>query len=182
MKNTASLSRRDLALGASALGASTLSLAGLAAAPAQAGTGRGRSRIPAEDRLDIIELMARYAWAYDTSHAEALAATFTADGVLEVFGRPLVTKRADFVAFLATAADMRKGNGWQHLADHHVFADYDGKRCTVYSYYLMPESDASGGNVHLRAMGYYVSHCVNTDEGWLFARREVVRWNGKQPF
>jgi hypothetical protein len=126
--------------------------------------------------------MARYAWAYDTSHVEALAATFTPDGVLEVFGKPLVTGRSGFAGFLAMAADMRKDHGWQHLSDHHVFADYDGRRCKVYSYYLMPESDQTGGNVQVRAMGYYVSHCVRTGDGWLFAKREVLRWNGKQPF
>ncbi|OYW87441.1 MAG: hypothetical protein B7Z20_05125 [Sphingobium sp. 32-64-5] len=180
--NSISISRRDLALGASGL-----SLLGIAA-PGQAsakpgGEGGKRVRIPADDRLDIIELMARYAWAYDTSNADALAATFTPDGVLEVTGKPMVTDRSGFPAFLAVAAGLRKGReGWQHLTDHHVFADYDGRHCTVYSYYLVPESDATGGDVTLRAMGYYVSHCVRTEEGWLFARREVHRWNGKSPF
>jgi hypothetical protein len=78
---------------------------------------------------------------------------------------------------------MRKDNGWQHLTDHHVFTQYDGKSCRVYSYYLMPESDNAGGNGHVRAMGYYVSHCVKQPDGrWLFARREVFRWNGKRPW
>jgi len=174
------LSRRDLAIAASGL-----SLAATVATPAgAAGQAPASSpvRVPAEDRLDIIELMARYAWAYDTSHAEALGATFTLDGVLEVFGKPLVTNRAGFKQFLAMAADMRKDHGWQHLTDHHVFADYDGSRCKVFSYYLMPEADASGGDVHVRAMGYYVSHCIRTDAGWLFEKREVLRWSGKQPF
>lgn len=179
MTSPSSFTRRDIAIGASGL--PLMGLAALAPSAAHAASTK-RKAIPADDRLDMMELMARYAWAYDTSMADALAATFTPDGVLEVFGKPLVTGRAGFAAFLAMAADMRKDNGWQHLSDHHVFKDYDGDRCTIYSYYLMPESDAAGGNVHLRAMGYYVSHCVRTPEGWLFARREVVRWNGKQPF
>jgi len=179
MTENMGLRRRDLAIAASGL-----SLAAMAGATAAQAGGRDapRRRIPADDRLDMIELMGRYAWAYDTMNAEALAATFTTDGVLEVFGRPLVTDRSGFAGFLATAAEMRKDRGWQHLTDHHIFADYDGTRCTVYSYYVMPEADPSGGDVDLRAIGYYISHCVRQGDGWLFARRQVLRWDGKQPF
>ena len=137
---------------------------------------------PAEDRMAIIELMARYAWAYDTDDAAALASTFTPDGVLEVFGNAMVSRPAEHIpAFIAQAKSMKGEHGWQHLTDHHLFRDYDGQRCTVYSYYIMPEGDRSGGNVSLRAMGYYVSHCVRTAQGWRFAKRAVVRWNGKSP-
>lgn len=182
MTSPSSFTRRDLALGATGLPLIGLAASADAAAPAVPAGGRARASVPAEDRLDMIELMARYAWAYDTGMADALAATFTPDGVLEVFGKTLATGRTGFAAFLATAAKMRGDSGWQHLSDHHVFRDYDGERCRIYSYYLMPESDAAGGNVHLRAMGYYVSHCVRTGAGWLFEKREVARWNGRQPF
>jgi hypothetical protein len=137
---------------------------------------------PADDKLAIIELMALYAWSYDTSDVQGFAQTFTPDGVIEIFGKEAARGREALPAFLDTAYAMRKDNGWQHLTNHHVFQAYDGKSCTVYSYYLMPESDTSGGNVHLRAMGYYVSHCVKTDGRWLFAKRSVFRWNGKTPW
>jgi len=136
----------------------------------------------AEDRLEIIELMALYAWAYDTEDAKALQATFTADGELEVFGNVLARSVDGFEPFIAMAAEMKAGHGWQHLADHHVFRDYDGHKCTVYSYYTMAQGNAGGGDVLLRAMGYYVSQCVLTAEGWRFARRSVVRWDGRSPF
>jgi|GEM_PF-1217823 len=139
------------------------------------------ARLSADDRLEIIELMARYAWAYDTEDAQALASTFTADGSLEVFGKLLVKHPSEFQAFLAQAKEMKGEHGWQHLADHHLFRDYDGQTCTAYSYYLMPEGDRQGGNVTLRAMGYYTSNCVRTAGGWRFSKRSVVRWNGKAP-
>lgn len=186
MTDQTKLSRRSLAAGIS--GASLAGMALMACSgPQKAMAGTPPSarpkRIPADDRLDLIELMARYAWAYDTANEAGLAATFTPDGVIEVFGKPLVTDHAGFGPFLAMAADMRGDKGWQHLTDHHVFEDYDGKSCKVFSYYLMPESDPKGGEVYLRAMGYYVSYCVRgTDGAWLFARREVFRWTGKQPF
>jgi ketosteroid isomerase-like protein len=173
-----SLTRRDLARAAAATG-----LAG--AAPALVATPAAGATVPrlsAEDRLDIIELMARYAWAYDCLDAAALAATFTPDGILAVSGKVMAQGQAGFASFIATAAAMRQANGWQHLTDHHVFTAHDATHCTVHSYYLMPESDAAGGNVHLRAMGYYESLCQRTRQGWRFARREAIRWNGRQPF
>lgn len=144
--------------------------------------GRRAGKPSAEDRLDIVELMARYAWAYDTSDAAAFADTFTADGVLEIFGRVVVSSPAMVPAFLETARQMRGDHTWQHLTDHHVFRDYDGKSCTVCSYYLMPQGDANGGNGTVRAMGYYISRCVRRNGEWRFARRSVHRWNGQAPF
>lgn len=138
--------------------------------------------IPAQDRLDIIELMALYAWAYDTQNATALGATFTAEGELEVFGRVLAGGRIGFADFMATARDMKGEHGWQHLANHHVFRDYDGTACAVYSYYTMAQANPAGAEVSMQAMGYYASICRRTPEGWKFARRSVVRWNGQMPF
>ena len=136
---------------------------------------------PADDRLELIELMARYAWAYDTADAAALAATFTADGELEVFGNVLAGGALGFAGFFEQARAMRGDQGWQHLADHHLFREYDGRSCTIASYYTMAQGDAAGGNVAMRAMGYYLSRCTRTPAGWRFARRSVVRWNGQAP-
>lgn len=138
--------------------------------------------IPVQVRMDILELMALYAWAYDTDNAERLRDTFTPDGVLEVFGNVLAGGRIGFEEFIATAREMKDGHGWQHLADHHVFRDYDGTCCTVYSYYALLQGNEQGADGIVRAMGYYVSRCVLTAAGWRFAHRSVVRWTGKAPF
>lgn len=37
-----------------------------------------------EDRLDILDLMARYAWAIDTGDTDAYVACFTPDAVLNM--------------------------------------------------------------------------------------------------
>lgn len=139
-------------------------------------------RISADDRLDIIELMAKYAWSYDTSDVEGFAHTFTPDGIVEVFGKEMARGRETMRSFLEQGFAMRGDKGWQHLTDHHHFRDYDGKSCTIYSYYFMTEGDGNGANVHLRAMGYYISHCVKIDHRWFFKKRAVFRWDGKRPW
>ncbi len=180
------ISRRSLAAGMATLGGAligtTAAVAASASGSTRKGSSAGASKLPAEDRLDLIELMSIYAWAYDTEDAALLASTFTPDGKLVVFGNVLVEGREGFSAFIDQAKEMKGEHGWQHLADHHVFRDYDGQSCNIYSYYTMAESDLQGGNVNMRAMGYYASHCVRDGTGWLFTERSVVRWNGELPF
>jgi SnoaL-like domain len=171
-------SRRRFAV-AAATGVAGVALGGevkVAAAAASANV------IPSDARFAIIDLIARYAWGYDTNSPALFASTFTADGVLEIFGSVKAKGQQALRDFLNEAVTMRGDHGWQHRTDHHQFRDYTGTACTVYSYYLMPESDAKGGNVSLRAMGYYIGHCVKQRGQWLFARREVHRWNGQLPW
>ncbi len=176
---TVSRRRMTIALaGAAGLGLTGAAL-GAQTAPVPAGK---PARIGAGDKLAIIELIGLYAWYYDCGDAAAFAGTFTEDGVLEIFGTPRGQGRAAIEAFIRTGFEMRGDAGWQHLTDHHHFRDYTGNSVKVYSYYLMPVSDANGGNVTLRAMGYYVSDCVKVDGEWLFARREVFRWTGALPW
>lgn len=171
------ISRRDIAL----VGAGLAALS-LPATDAQARSGKNRAvRIPAEDRLDIIELMARYAWAYDTGHIDGFLDTFTEDGTMIGFGK-LIGGKAEIRPFLVEGLARRGEAGWQHLTDHHVFRDYTGDTCTVFSFYTMMEADSSGANGRVRAMGYYTSHCRKEKGEWLFARREVTRWDGKRPW
>jgi hypothetical protein len=182
------LSRRSFARGAVALSAMAAAHGGMSRAqgsqsvPAATQEGVPMTRPPAEDRLDLIELMALYTWAYDCEDADLLRSTFTDDGVLEVFGNVLATAAGGFADFLAMARAMKQGKGWQHLADHHLFRDYDGQKCVIFSYYTMAEGNAAGGEVSMRAMGYYVSECRRTEAGWKFSKRSVVRWNGRLPF
>ncbi len=186
MKNRAGTTRRALVRDAMLITAGIVAAGGLASTvsgeEAMAQGAGLPGRIPAEDRLDLLELMALYAWAYDTQDEAGLAATFTADGELEVFGNVLASGVMGFGPFLAQAGEMKGESGWQHLADHHVFRDFDGGSCTIYSYYTMAEANAQGAEARVRAIGYYISQCLRTPEGWRFARRQVVRWNGRKPF
>lgn len=180
------LSRRGLAAGlagvAGWLAGGAISARAGEVAPDEETQAAPAMKLSAEDRLDLLELIAVYAWAYDCEDAELLRTTFTPDGVLEVFGKVLGSGKTGFDDMIAHSQEMKGEHGWQHLADHHVFRDYDGDSCKVYSYYTMAESDAAGANLTMRAMGYYVSDCVRGPDGWLFAKRTVTRWNGTMPF
>jgi uncharacterized protein (TIGR02246 family) len=153
--------------------------AGLALAPANSVRAAPRkNRLSAEDRLDILELLARYAWAYDCGDAEAYADTFTEDGLFEgTFGEQVVGRTAirDYVQTLMAprGADMV-----QHHNDH-VWIEGEGDRCTVYCYWMQVQQKAGEKTCSVRNIGYYVSECVKIDDIWYFKKRSIPLWNGK---
>lgn len=182
------MTRREAAGLGGALGGALVGSAlagGVSPAAAQDGSGSGLAaggRVPVADRLEILELIALYAWAYDCADPAMLKETFTADGELYVWGSLMASAATGFEEMIAHSMEMKAGKGWQHCADHHVFREYDANSCKVYSYYTMFEADADGGSPVGRAMGHYASICVRTGDGWRFARRDVTRWNGEMPF
>ncbi len=130
----------------------------------------------ADDRLDILDLFARYAWAYDCGDAEAYAATFTQDAVLSdelgfrADGREAIRKG------IVTYFELRGASVWQHHNDH-LRIEGDGSSCVVHSYWAVIEHRVDGG-FGVGSLGWYVSHCVKTAEGWRFVSR---RFNYDMP-
>ncbi len=129
-----------------------------------------QDRMTAEDRLDIFDLFARYAWAYDCGDADAYAAVFTEDGLLADQGDLHAVGHAAIREAIKTFFDMRGVHAWQHHNDH-LRIEGDGRTCTVHSYWLLAEHNRDDGQHHLRAMGWYVTRCRKVDGRWLIAER-----------
>jgi ketosteroid isomerase-like protein len=121
------------------------------------------------DRLGILDLFARYAWAYDGGDAQAYAETFTTDGVLadqndlRAVGRPAIAEA------IKTFFDMRGLSVWQHHNDH-LRIEGDSERCVVYSYWAVLEHRPDGG-FGVSSLGWYLSRLRKVDRVWLFAER-----------
>lgn len=124
----------------------------------------------AEDRLDIFDLFARYAWAYDCGDADAYAAVFTADGLLADEGELHAEGRPAIRAAIATFFDLRGANVWQHH-NAHLRMSGDGSACTVWSYWAVLERRHADGGYGVGSLGYYLSRCVKQDGAWYFSER-----------
>ncbi len=124
----------------------------------------------AEDRLDILDLFARYAWAYDVGDAQAYAEVFTEDGLLadesdlHAVGREAIRKAIQ--AFF----DLRGPNVWQHH-NAHLRMEGDGETCTVHSYWAVLEHRRDDDGYGVGSLGWYRSRCVRRDGVWRFAER-----------
>jgi len=173
------VSRRGFA--AVPLGA-TLALGGASfmESKAMADTTVSGARLSAEDRLDIIDLFARYSWCYDCSDAEGYAATFTPDGVIEAFGAEAARGRGAIAVFVKKLIASNRGdNDWQHLNNHHHFrATPEG--ATVYSYWTVIEGNEAEKRHGVHSFGYYVTDCVKQGGEWFIKKRSINRWNRDQ--
>jgi hypothetical protein len=92
-----------------------------------------------EDRLDIAELLAHYARALDTGDTKAFAATFTADGVLNLPDggryRGAFTGREQIMQFAESFKDDPAFPGGQHFVSQ-ITIEGDVQRCFVRSYVM----------------------------------------------
>ena len=101
-----------------------------------------KHRMSAEDRLDIFDLFARYAWSYDTGDAKGMAALFTEDGVMEGMDGRRVEGRAAIAGFCQEFIGGPEFRGTQHFNDH-LRIDGEGGQCAVRSYWMSVRWDDS---------------------------------------
>lgn len=132
------------------------------------------SKLTADDRAEIVELFAQYAWAADTCDVESYVSLFTPDGVFDGMmgyfeGREGLTKLVE---------GMKVGprsRGLQHWVSNSVF-EGDGERCTVRSMCFAPRRVENEHSIVFVA--YYVDTCVKLDGAWRFERRRWRPWAG----
>jgi|TARA_B110000263_G_C15258731_1_gene487767 hypothetical protein len=128
--------------------------------------------VSVQDRLNILELLARYSWAFDTGDGPAYAQVFTEDGIMEG-GTTRIEGREALEAFVKRLFNPAVPK--QHWTTNHRFEpNEDG--CRVYSYLMELEIDEEGNN-HVAIVGCYEDDAVRSDLGWLLAHRVFKPWN-----
>jgi hypothetical protein len=127
--------------------------------------------LSADDRLAIIELMARYARCLDAGDVDAYVANFTPDGVLQSSrGRSEGHAEIHKVLEEITGSIRR---GVRHLAGIPVI-DGDAGRCSVRSYSLVLAQNSDGA-CSIASIVQYLDTCVKVDGRWLFEERIIER-------
>lgn len=170
------ISRRAFA--AAALGGG-LALAATGADAADASNDRRRfRRIAVQDRFDLLDLLARYHWAYDCGDVEAFLDVFTPDAVVVAFGKEAARGRDAIREWAKYLLAMREkdGDDWQHLANWHRF-DGAAPGCTVYSFWTLVRSNRDEQRHGVRSVGYYRNEFVKKRGEWLLAVHRIERWN-----
>lgn len=132
-------------------------------------------KLTADDRAEITELFARYAWAGDTGDFDAYVSLFTADGVFDgVMG---YFQGPEGLRELAEGVKHGpRSRGLQHWISNSVF-DGDGERCTVRSMCFAPRRIENEHSIVF--VGYYVDTCVKQDGAWRFECRRWRPWQGE---
>ena len=118
-----------------------------------------------EDQLDIMELMARYNHAIDSSQPEAWADTFTEDGVFE--GSAFTVRgREEMLAFVRGRDQSNPIRHW----NNNIVIDGDGDDATAKVYLVTFDVT---GPPQVRVSGMYHDTLKRVDGQWKFTHRKV---------
>lgn len=129
----------------------------------------------AQARLDILEILNRYAWGYDTRDLDLMGGTFANTGtfVIHLDGEPgwgpYVGRQAivDWLAeVMASQSDQRR-----HCVTNVVFRELGETSAVVDSYLLL--SAVEDGEVRVVCTGTYRDEMVNDGEAWLIAHKTL---------
>jgi ketosteroid isomerase-like protein len=134
--------------------------------------------MPAEDRLAVQDLLARYAWALDTGDYETYATLYTPDGAfiergVEFRGRDVIREHVRELA-----EGMAPGN--RHHNTQILFEETGSERCRLRSYSTHIYQPEPGGFGVVRIQGWYRDVCVKVDGVWLFEERRWDEWRPEQ--
>ncbi len=135
----------------------------------------------ADDRLAILDAIARYAHAWDDRDAETYAASFTADAVFESYislegSTPLIHHegRAAILAWARERAAALAEKRTRHTPGSTVFdeltADAARTRTLLLESVLQPGDETPW----LTNSGVYLDEWRKTTDGWKLARRSIT--------
>jgi uncharacterized protein (TIGR02246 family) len=137
-------------------------------------------KLSLEARLEIMELLARYARAVDTGDLDAYVNAFAPDGVLfsKHHGHEQIRAFMGQVMRDGRAGPMANGDVvFRHFVGQPVI-DWDGSTATVHSYLLWINL---GPNPPISAAAEYRDTCVEVDGRWVFQTRDFTRVAGVLP-
>lgn len=132
-----------------------------------------------DDRLEILEVLARYSFGADGSRAEDYAGTFSDDGqFVGRVGQPdevVVAGREALTRFASGAIRRREQSGVQtrHQQSSTYFLQLDDDSALTRTY-LMTTSAAADGRPRVGLTSIYEDHLRRTDEGWRIDKRKAI--------
>ena len=139
-----------------------------------------RVRLSADDRLDIMDLIARYASTLDAGDLDGYVNNFAPDGVLfgNHTGRDAIREYVAMLMRQGRAGPLPNGDvAYRHFVGSPTIEGSDG-RATVRSYLLWVNM---GSEPPVSAAAEYTDECVKLDGRWYFQTRTLRRLAGRYP-
>jgi len=136
--------------------------------------------LSAEDREQIRDTVARYAWALDTGDIEGFVECFTPDGVLvwDSFATPGEWQGAENLrAFVTFLVALPTTAGRQHHVSNIVI-EGDAQEARVKAYVSVIVRQPEGGSHPVTVLGWYDDTFRRGEQGWKIARRVIRDWSG----
>ncbi|MFV8244100.1 nuclear transport factor 2 family protein [Mycolicibacterium peregrinum] len=123
-----------------------------------------------EDRLDIIDVLVRYATGIDRRDWPLFRTVFTDDCVLD-YGEIGQWDGVDAVTEFMDQVHAMAGHTLHRLSNHAIAVDGDTATARTYVDSLIMAQDNSSG---VNGIGFYDDELVRTTAGWQIARRRFT--------
>ena len=136
----------------------------------------------AEDRAQIEDLQARYLFALDFRDADAYAATFTEDGILdygvgEIKGRDAIREMVAGMRGNAEAQRAEDSSGLRPAAGRHnisnIVLEISGDTAVGTAYWFHMGNANPDRSAQLNSFGHYEDELVKVNGEWLFSKRKI---------
>jgi 3-phenylpropionate/cinnamic acid dioxygenase small subunit len=144
-----------------------------------------RPKVPLEDRVEIEELMARYAWALDTGDFDGYADCFHPDGWLEhwpqgrCLGREGLKRATDSLWYDKPGHYL----GRQHRMSQVLMTPENDDRVRIKCFWSILQHDVMTFENRVFGMGTWDTLAERRDGEWRFAEVYVDLWiNGQVPW
>jgi hypothetical protein len=136
-----------------------------------------QKKLPVEDRLDIQELFARYAWALDLGDADGVVSCFTEDGCLDHLWQGRLEGREGIRAALPELWYQRPSwwIGRQHLANHFLI-EPEGEGARARAFFSILQFQVYYRTNFVFGVGTWDNYCVKRQGIWLFKEVQVKAW------
>jgi hypothetical protein len=135
--------------------------------------------LTAADRIEIHEVLARYAWSLDTGDEDGFISCFTPDAELawEAFQEPGTWRGHEALRrFIAWFRAQPQSAGRQHHVSNIIVEPVpQGARARSYVLVALAVGD---GPHRLHVMGYYEDELVRDGGTWRLSRRVIRDWRG----
>jgi hypothetical protein len=137
------------------------------------------SQLSPADRIEIHEVMARYAWSLDTGDEAGFVECFCRDGELvwDVFETPGIWRgEAALRRFIGYFRARPESAGRQHHVSNLIVTP-SASGASARAYVLVALQVAAGPH-RLHVMGHYEDELRREDGRWRLARKVIRDWGG----
>jgi hypothetical protein len=135
------------------------------------------ARMPAQDRVDIEETYARYAWGIDLADPELALSAFTEDASFDHLWQGRVTGHA---AIRRNLEELWYGRQHWWIGRHHLFNHFlmtpTEEGATVRCFFQIVQFNVDYGTNFLFGIGTRKDTLRKDEKGWRFVSLEVNAW------
>jgi hypothetical protein len=139
-----------------------------------------RPKIPVEDRLEIQELFAYYAWGLNTGDMDQVLSTFAEDATMEHQPQGIFTGHEQLkIIFSHLWYDKP---GWfiarQHVASHFIMTPRNENEMRVKAYSSILQHNLDYRSNFVFGLASWDNVCTKASGEWLFKSMRIVKWMG----